>query len=602
MRKIFKHKKPILLSMLAGLSLCLIGGCASTASAEVNVRDYFSVPAEMQTTSYVGAETDLARVKATDVNATNFNFTLLDANGDVVETNGYKFVPSKAGEYKCVYSYMLAGERYEYSYVINVTVKNGPVFSDDLNLPYALMADRPYVLPVIEANDYNANQAVPVEVTVTCSGEAVTVTNNTFTPVYNGLGSEAEITYTATSGGVTETITQKLPIMNPFAQEVTAGIVDFTQIFYTNGFESAGYTEDAMVYTTINDAEAKFVNVMHEDGVDFSYGFGDNYEAEAITMKIESLEDPSIFVTLTYQKGKIESGKGRVCLNGKDYKDYDYVANQQLRVNYDSGKKQLIGSGGALLFEIKEDANGNTFEGFPGSAVRVSFMLEDVYGTADLAFYKVSNLTLNNKLQGDAIEPVLYFAKMPLEYMLGDTITIKDVTSYDVVNPNVDIKVTIRLAGQLISDVNGVVINSVDGSKPISFKANKNGMYIIKYTLTDGSGQSNVLELTRSLYVYDREAPVIEVAGSIPTTATVGQTISFPDINATDTQSQTKVGLQLLVRWPSGKQLQIAYSKVGTITGATFEFDKAGTYTISIVAMDDSYNYTTKEYKVVVGG
>lgn len=588
--------------MLAGLSLCLIGGCASTASAEVNVRDYFSVPAEMQTTSYVGAETDLARVKATDVNATNFNFTLLDANGDVVETDGYKFVPSKAGEYKCVYSYMLAGERYEYSYVINVTVKNGPVFSDDLNLPYALMADRPYVLPVIEANDYNANQAVPVEVTVTCSGEAVTVTNNTFTPVYNGLGSEAEITYTATSGGVTETITQKLPIMNPFAQEVTAGIVDFTQIFYTNGFESAGYTEDAMVYTTINDAEAKFVNVMHEDGVDFSYGFGDNYEAEAITMKIESLEDPSIFVTLTYQKGKIESGKGRVLLNGKDYKDYEYTANQQLRVNYDSGKKQLIGSGGALLFTIKEDANGNAFEGFPGSAVKVSFTLEDVYGTADLAFYKVSNLTLNNKLQGDAIEPVLYFAKMPLEYMLGDTITLKDVTSYDVVNPNVDIKVTIRLAGQLISDVNGVVINNVDGSKPISFKANKNGMYIIKYTLTDGSGQSNVLELTRSLYVYDREAPVIEVAGSIPTTAKVGQTISFPDINATDTQSQTKVGLQLLVRWPSGKQLQIAYSKVGTITGATFKFDKAGTYTISIVAMDDSYNYTTKEYKVVVGG
>lgn len=594
MRKIFKHRKPILLSMLAGLSLCLIGGCASTASAEVNIRDYFSVPAEMQTTAYVGAETELARVKATDTNATNFNFTLLDGNGDVVETDGYKFVPSKAGEYKCVYSYMLAGERYEYSYVIDVTVKDGPVFLDDVNLPYALMANRPYVLPVIEAKNYSTNEDVPVTVTVQCSGTTVEVENNTFEPKYDGVGSEAVITYTAGS----ETIVKKLPIMNPFAEESK---VDFTQIFYTSGFESSGFTAESMYYTTINDAEAKFANIMHEDGVDFSFGFGDNYEAEAITMKIESLEDPSTFITVTYEKGKMKEGTGRVLLNGKDYKEYTYAANQQLRVSYDSNKKQLIGAGGVLLFEVKEDANGNAFEGFSNSDVRVSFMVEDVYGTVDLAFYKVANLTLNEKLVGDAIEPVLYFAKMPLEYTIGDVITIENVKSYDVVNPNVDIKVTIKLNGAPISDVNNKTLNEVDGSKPISFKAEKEGIYFVSYTLTDGSGQANVLPINRSIYVYDREAPAISVNnGSIPTTATVGQTISFPDITATDTQSQLKVELQLLVKWPSGKQLQIAYSKVGSITGATFEFDKVGEYTITIVATDASYNHTMNEYKVVV--
>ena len=602
MRKIMRHKKPILLSLLAGLSLCILGGCASTASAEVDIRDYFNIPAEKQTTAYVGAETDLAKVKATDINATNFNFTLLDENGDVVETDGYKFVPKKAGAYKCVYSYMLAGERYEYSYVINVTVKDGPVFADDLSLPHALIAERPYVLPEISAKDYNLNQDVNVEITVKCSGEEVTVVNNTFTPVYDGIGSEAEIIYTATSGGVTERIVEKLPIMNPFAEETTTGVVDFTQIFYTNGFESSAYTADSMIYTTINDAEAKFVNIMHEDGVDFSFGFGENYEAEAITMKIESLEDPSVFVTLTYAKGKIEEGKGKNYLNGKESKDYTYSAKEQLRVKYDAGKKQLIGSGGTLLFTIKEDANGNTFEGFPTSDLRVSFTVENVYGTVDLAFYKVANLTLNDQLVGDAIEPVLYFAKMPLEYFVGDTITISGVKSYDVVNPNVDVKVTIRLSGQIVTDVDGRAINNVDGKKSISFKATKNGMYLVSYTIVDGSGNPNVLAITRSLYVYDREAPIVEVAGSIPTTAKVGQTITIPDINATDAQSGTKVTLQLIVRWPSAKMLQLVESKNGTITGATFQFDKEGTYTIMVVATDDSYNYTRKEFKVVVVG
>ena len=44
---------------------------------------------------------------------------------------------------------------------------------------------------------------------------------------------------------------------------------------------------------------------------------------------------------------------------------------------------------------------------------------------------------------------------------------------------------------------------------------------------------------------------------------------------------------------------QIGYSKNGNIKDVQFTFDKAGTYTIMLVAMDESGNYTRLEYTVV---
>lgn len=617
MRKIMQKKKPILLSMLAGLSLCLIGGGVLTAQADVDIRDYFEIPSEVQTSAYVGAETKLARIKATDASAKDFKVVLLDESGKEVKLDGYQFVPKKAGVYKCVYTYMLDNQKQEYSYLLNVTVKDGPVFSDGINLPYALMADREYVLPTIEAKDYSidANGAsVDVKVTATCSGEAVEVTNNKFTPVYDKIGSEAVITYTATSNGKTETMVEKLPILNPFSQGTntqgaTIEVVDYTKLFTTNGFENADLTPKALVYSTFaNDAEAKFANITHQDGIDFSFGFGENFQAEAITMKVESLEDPSVYTTVTYQKGRVAEGKGRVILNGKDYKDYNYTAEQQLRVQYNSDRKAFIGAGAESLFEVKTDANGNEFNGFPGGDVRVSFTIENVYGNADLAFYKINNLTLKDNVDAegndlperDQTEANLYLPEIPVEYMIGDVITIDGVKAYDVINPNVSIKVTVKLGKEIIKDVNGKSLNEVDGSQKISFTASKHGKYTVGYTLTDGSGVKNARKNEIALYAYDREKPTIVVDGNMPTTAGLNAQVAFPQISATDTQSGAKVELQLIVKWSSGKMRQIAYSKTGSLADVTYSFTKADTYTIMIVAIDESNNYTRQEYTLVV--
>lgn len=602
MRKFTNKKKSVITSLVVALGLCTLAGCATTASAQYEIADYFNVPNEVQTTSYVGVEVDLARVKPTDSDATNFGFVLLDAEGKEVETDGYKFVAKTAGTYKCVYSYDLNGEKYEYSYALTATVKDGPVFEDELKLPYALMAGRTYELPTITAKDYSTNASganANVAISAKCSGASVAVTNNQFTPVYSGVGSEAEITYQATSGGKTETIVKSVPILNPF---VEVGVVDFTQIFATSGFESSKVAGTAITYSTINDSEAKFANIMHESGVDFSFGFGANYKAERITVKMESVEDPSVYVTLTYEKGKAESGKGSIILNGRDKKDYTYEAGQQLRVAYNANAKRIDGVGGEALFTVEEDANGNEFEGFENSLVRVSFELDGVYGDADFNVYSIGNFTVDEKVATDMLSPQLYFPSVSTEFLVGETVTISDVMAFDIIDPTVIVELTVKLGNTIITDVNGRAINAVDGKKAVSFVPTRPGDYTLEYRIEDGAGNYNRLKIKRIFYVYDRTAPTISVGGSIATTAKVGDTLTVPTVTATDAESGSAVEVQVVMRWPSGKMRQQGYSKTGSVSGITFKFDKTGTYTLMFVATDESGNYTRLEYNIVCGG
>ena len=65
-------RKIILASLIAGLGVCALGGCA-TARADVDIRDYFNIPTEVQTNAYVGAELTLASVTATDAEAGLFD-------------------------------------------------------------------------------------------------------------------------------------------------------------------------------------------------------------------------------------------------------------------------------------------------------------------------------------------------------------------------------------------------------------------------------------------------------------------------------------------------------------------------------------------------
>lgn len=598
MKKTINKKRLLIFSSMLVAGAFVLGGCAAQADAEVNVRDYFNIPAGAQTTTYVGAETQLAYVNPTESKAENFTVSVVDKNGDEVAVNNNKFTPEIAGEYKCYYAYTLYGENYSYDYTITASVKDGPVFHKTPQFPYAFLAGREYTLPTATATDYSQNGATAT-VSVSVSGTAEA--DYKFTPVYNGVGMDAEIVYTAKVGSKTETMTVKVPVLNP--KYGTDASVDVRELFVSTGFESSKLTDEAIVHSTTSDAELKFANLIYGEGTAIQFGFGANDKAEALTVKYTSLEDPSVYLSLRYEKGKQSLGAGKVILNGSSSIPYDFEPLQRFAMSYNAKRSTIVGTAGAELFKVTKDANGNAFKGFPGALVKVSLEVDGVYGDCDLCVYKIANQNFTGVIF-DEIEPTLNRPAMPMEYQLGDVITVKGAFVTDVIDPFTSITVTVKYKNQPIKDINGLFIDNVDGTKDIQFIGAQRGQYTICSVVNDGAGNYSMEKLL-NVYVYDENPPTIQVSGNMPTTAKVGATVSFPKITAQDNESGDKVILQLLVIRESMHTTQVAVDDNNrngvVIEGANYTFTQAGTYTIRVVATDESFNTCVKEYKIVCG-
>ncbi len=599
MKKINNNKRLLIFSSMLVAGAFVLGGCAAQAEAEVNVRDYFNIPAGAQTTTYVGAETYLAFVSPTESKAEHFTITVVDDNGEEVPVNNNKFTPETAGQYKCYYAYALNGENYSYDYTITASVKDGPVFHKAPEFPYAFLAGREYTLPTLTAVDYSQNGATA---TVSVAVAGTTEADYKFTPVYNGVGTEAEVVYTATVGGKTETLTAKVPVLNPaFASDKS---VDVTELFVSTGFASKKLTEEAIVYSTTTDAELQFANLIYGVGTEVQFGFGDEDKAEALTVTYTSLEDPSVALALRYEKGKISTGTGKVILNGGNAIPYEYEPYKQLSISYNAKRSTLVGVGGVELFKVTKDINGNPFNGFPGGLVKVSIAVEDVYGDVDVSVYKIANQNFGGVTR-DQIQPTVNRDSMPIEYQVGEVITFKSAYVTDVIDPYATVNVTVKHNNQLVRDINGNPINKTDGTKDIQFVAEKRGQYVVTTQIEDGAGNFNIMPLTTNLYVYDETPPEIKISGDIPTSVAVGGTVTFPKITAEDVESGDKVILQLLIIRESMHTTQVAVDDDNrngcVIDGAKYTFTNAGTYTIRIVATDESFNSVAKEYKIVCG-
>ena len=597
MKKIIKNKRLLIFSSMLVAGAFVLGGCAAQAEADVNVHDYFNIPAGAQTTTYVGAETPLALVSPTESKAEHFTLTVVDKNGDEVAVKNNKFTPESAGQYKCYYAYALNGETYSYDYTITASVKDGPVFHKAPQFPYAFLSGKEYVLPTATAVDYSQNgETASVSVSVSGVAEA----DYKFTPEYKGEGTQAEIVYTATVGGKTETYTVSVPVLNPsFGSDKS---VDVKELFVANGFESKELTGDALVFSTTKDAELQFANVIYGDGTAINFGFGENNQAEALTVTYTSLEDPSVSIELRYEKGLQSLGTGKAILNDTYSIPYDYEAGQLLAMSYNVTRSTIVGVGGAELFKVTKDANGNPFNGFPGKLVKVALKVEGVYGQADVCVYKIGNQNFGGVIK-DQIQPTVNRETRPVEYKMGEVITLKSAYVTDVIDPTTSVTVTVKYNNQPVKDLNERPLSDVDGSKDIQFLAEKTGQYTITTKAKDSAGNFNVLPLTMNLYVYDYNAPTIAVDGNIPTSVKVGDTVNFPKITATDAESGEKLILQLLIIRESMHTTQVKCdddNKNGcVIKDASYTFTKAGTYVIRIVATDESANYTAKEYTIV---
>ena len=600
--------KKIQKGVIAVTLSCLLQFSSINAVAQGDpTREYFTIPDYIQKTYYLGEEVSIAKILPTDSNAQGYEYTVLDKDNTIVTLDGRSFRPTKEGEYKCIYSYLLDGKQYDYVYTLKVLIKEKPVFVDEPNFPNAFIAGKTYSLPMLSAIDYSSStpKTADVTVSVTCAGQSVDVQNNTFTLPENLDGSDAVIRYTAVSDGKTEILERSIPITKVYyTQEGSVRpSVDLTNLFVRDGFYKADATEDALVFSTSGNAEASYANKISANGFEIDFGFGENDSAECVELTLQSYDDPDVSISIAFYKGKQSEGTGKIVLNGKTEKAFTFTKNKKLKVSFNAMSKQLLGEDKTMLFNINEDINGEVFNGFTGGFIKAKLAVKGNYGSCDLKIYKINTQQLTNASK-EGVSPALYREDAAIEYNVGDIITLPTAYAVDVVDPCATLTVTVKLGSKIIEDVNGEPIK--DKSGEVSFVAKEAGVYSLRYTVNDSSNNSNTLG--RSVYVSDNQAPTLEIKGDIDGQVKVGKTLKIPELKVSDNNGSMDTSLLVCIVRPDGHTVTLGTNMQrglvvsDTVTNASYKFTHTGKHYLRIIATDAYGNFVKKEYLILCEG
>ncbi len=573
--------------LLAICSVCLIVASINFKATATD-KERFIIPDEIVKTVYVGTYANVARVMPSEENAENYHFGVInDTTGELVQTDGYRFVPERAGKYKCVYSYESAGEKYEYTYLINAILSDAPVFLEEPNFPYAFVSGVTYELPQLVAYDYSDGEKKVAKVSVAAKidGKSLVVNEYGITPESDDTGATVTITYTAASASNSKIIEKSIPVVQVYKEN---GQVDMTGLFYQTDAQRVSADSDKITLTTTSDMNVQFANLLSAEGLEIVTGFGANYEAERIVLRVESYYDPSVAVTLAFDKGRKASGNGEVILNGKERKKFEFSENQKLKLVIDNKNSRLLTDQGEVLFSVKTDLNGGQFTGFPDEMVKVSIKAEGVYGTCDLNIYQI-NLQMISNQNSDLVQPSLLTSDIGAEMMVGETIRMQYFAAVDVIDPCATVSVTASLMGTPVDiDVNE------NGS--FAFTPEKAGSYMFRFVTLDRSGNEG--EYRKVMYVLDTEKPSLEIGGQIPDTVKLNETLKLPSASASDNNGNDKLLIYVTIVYPSAQNRVIASATGGILSGAEFTFENAGKYFIRYIAVDEYENFVLSEYEI----
>ena len=120
-------------------------------------------------------------------------------------------------------------------------------------------------------------------------------------------------------------------------------------------------------------------------------------------------------------------------------------------------------------------------------------------------------------------------SEKPLNYSVGQNVLISSATAYDVLGETTNVKLTVTLIGSndVISDVNGNVLQGVDANQDYQFKAVKDGRYRIVYSVADNFNKQ-IASTQLLATVNELEKPIIQLSGNVPSSGKVGKPIKLP--------------------------------------------------------------------------
>lgn len=235
---------------------------------------------------------------------------------------------------------------------------------------------------------------------------------------------------------------------------------------------------------------------------------------------------------------------------------------------------------GAVIEEIKNYADGRTFEGFKSGKAYVSFEINDVKKAVEFSLKKVASGIITTDSE-DYASPVFMphddFRAVYISY-IGHSVYLPKLSAFDLLDP--DVKITLKIYDEE-SEV-------YEGEGGYNLEITKSGEYIAEYVAIDENGNKKTQMC--SITVGDMVSPVISVA-DIKGVVSVGEELTLPvaEITDNDTPSEDILSYVYVIKGNNRKEF----------AGETYKFTEAGEYIVRYVAYDANQNFAVVEFKII---
>ena len=510
---------------------------------------------------------------------------------------GEFFLPEAAGEYKLVYTLT--------DIVGNVVKKEKSITVNESKTPYLMQPSvspvfhlgEDMILPETEAKVYVDGKIVYVPVKVSVNGSDVSATMR-YTPASAG---EYTVLYEADNIFDTGNVAQyecKVSVLDVSEENKPERFVDgymrldgFTASYRTrNDAEGTNLQPNVYLLTadgTKTKASMQFKSKIHENylGMEFaSEPTKASFAGIAVTLSDSRNGDEKIelyFAETEYKQVEVTlNGRYLTTLTDKSFTtDTTVYDNLAVNISYDKTSKTI--HVGDFSQKLTCYANGDSFKGFTSGYAYVSAVMDGITSESVLKINSIAGDSISGNATDKGKPLIVYsddYAKNT-RCDINTTAVVKHLTAFDLYDSAVSVRV------QVISPSKKIIVDEVM-TGDCEFKATEYGTYNVLYSFEDDSG--NLRQEKSVINCVDRIPPKLE-AVEFPSTVKVGDTITLPELVATDNFTQNCTTWIYLEKDNFIKMLAVR----------EYTFISVGEHKFQCYAQDETGNYVYIEYVVM---
>ena len=513
-------------------------------------------------------------------------------NDTTYQVNDGTFIPNKEGTYKVVFTATdYCGFSETQSYDITVNYSSKPIFLEtnlkDLRDVYILGYG--YALPTLSAGYYSeAGELIALQPTI--SVDNGTVANGNYSPAQEGT---VIFTYSVSINGETTSLVSETKQVVALKGEDNN--FDLKNLFnYDPDIVTGQYNADGYVnYVIKQDTTLGFINELLSNDLLVTFAFnGSCANFGQMIIKLTDVNDSnkSLHITLA----KVGNGLKGYC-SGVSMVNLDYIfaANSvdDLQCSF-KGTSVFIGE---VELPVIYYENGDLFQGFPSSKVKMEIEYTDVFGSGvEVSFNNINGQIMRYVVDGIRPKIVVLEEKGGTK-LINSIYKIPASIAADVISPSLKYE-TISVVDKdknYVTATDGTILKDAP-IKEYFIELSQYGSYRVTYRAEDLNG-NKTLDNQNSfmLHVFDQTPPSISLVAGYETSAKVGQTVNVASYTQLKDNYATEVKVHIIVHSPDGKYTMLDSS--------TFEATTKGTYTVFYYAYDDNGNFTVKKYSVKVG-